>query len=81
MRVELEFSEDTLSSLRQTPDGFASEMRLAAAAKWYELGRLSQEQAAAVAGLSRADFIDAMRRLGVAAIQATPEELRQELDL
>ena len=81
MKVELEFSEETLSALRQTPDTFAAEIRLAAAAMWYELGRISQEKAAAVAGLSRADFIDELRKLGVPAIQVSPEELQDEMDL
>lgn len=81
MKVELDFSEEMFSSLRQTPEVFASEMRVAAAAKWYELGRVSQEKAAEIAGLSRADFIDALKNLGVSAVQTTPEELRRETDL
>ena len=43
--------------MRFDPDQFADEMRLAAAAVWYEQGKVSQELAARIAGLSRTDFL------------------------
>ena len=46
-----------------------SEMRLAAAVKWYEMGTLSQSKAAEIAGLSRAEFIDALNRFRVSPFQ------------
>lgn len=49
-------------------DGFVKEMRIAAAVKWYELGRLSQGKAAEVAGLSRSAFIEALSRFKVSPI-------------
>jgi len=58
---------------------FAREMRLAAAAKWYELDRLSQAKAAGFAGLSRSDFIDALARFNVSPIQETLGELSEGL--
>ncbi len=62
------------------PEAFVAEMRVAAAVKWYELGRLSQSKAAEVAGLCRADFLDALARYEVSALQYTVEELRAELE-
>jgi predicted HTH domain antitoxin len=53
-------------------------MRLAAAAKWYELRLVSQERAAQIAGLSRAEFIDALGRLGVSPFQCEREEVVEE---
>lgn len=79
MKLEIEVPESAFSSLRQTPERFASELRLAACIKWYELGRLSQAKAAEIVGLSRAEFIDALRDYGVAAIQVDSGSLRQEL--
>lgn len=79
MRLILDIPEEAFSSMRQSPKGFASEMRLAAAAKWYELGQLSQAKAAEVAGLSRADFIAQLFRFGVSPIQLRPGELAAEL--
>lgn len=54
-------------------------MRITAAVKWYELGRLSQGKAAEVAGLSRSAFIDALSRLKVSPIQITDTEMSKEL--
>ena len=58
-------------------EGFTAS--IAAAVKWYELGIVSQEKAAEIAGLSRADFISALNRLHVSPLQYSPEELREEL--
>ena len=52
---------------------------MAAAVKWYEVGELSQGKAAEIAGLSRAEFIDALSRFKVSPFQYTAEELEEEL--
>lgn len=71
--------ESVFAALRKDPAEFASEMRIAAAVKWYELGMVSQEKAAEIAGLSRAEFINALNRLHVSPLQYSPDELREEL--
>ena len=63
--LAVELPESVFSALRQSPQEFVKEMRIAAALKWYELGQLSQGKAAEVAGLSRADFIEALSRFQV----------------
>ena len=63
--LAVELPESVFSALRQSPQEFVKEMRIAAAVKWYELGQLSQGKAAEVAGLSRADFIEALSRFQV----------------
>jgi predicted HTH domain antitoxin len=55
-----------------------TEMRLAAAVKWFELGLISQAKAAELAGLSRQEFINSLGRFQVSPIQMTPEELTAE---
>ncbi len=77
--VSLEISTTTFAALGESPDEFVREMWIAAAVKWYELGRLSQGKAAEVAGLSRSAFIDALSRFEVSPIQITDEELAKEL--
>ena len=78
VQVLVEVPEGALASLRQDPAGFAREMRLAAAVKWYELRLLSQGRAAEIAGLSRAEFIEALGRFGVSPFQETADELIEE---
>jgi len=77
--ISLEIPNTTLAALGESPDEFVKEMRIAAAVKWYELGRLSQGKAAEVAGLSRSAFIDALSRFKVSPIQINEKELAQEL--
>ena len=78
-QVVMELPEGAFSALRVEPAELAREMRLAAAVKWYELGRLSQDKAAELAGLSRIEFIDALGRFKVSPIQETLEELAEGL--
>ncbi len=79
VQVSIEFPETVFSALRQTPAVFVREMRLASAAKWYELGQLSQSKAAEVAGVSRQEFLHSLARFNVSPFQVTPEELEEEL--
>lgn len=77
--ITIQIPDSVLPVLHLDPDGFAQEMRLAAAIKWYELRRVSQEKAAEIAGLSRADFITAPLLAKVSPFQLTPEEVQEEL--
>jgi len=77
-QLTFDMPESAFSVLHQAPKEFAQEMRVAAAVKWYELGRLSQGRAAEIAGLTRAGFIDALSRYKVSPFQYTAEELAKE---
>lgn len=77
--VTLDFPETVFSALRKAPQEFGEEMRRAAAVKWYELGWISQEKAAEIAGVSRAEFLDLLSRFRVSPFQYDPEELAEEL--
>ena len=54
-------------------------MRISAAVKWYEMGQISQSKVAEIAGLTRAEFINALFRYQVDFMQYTAEELAEEM--
>ena len=72
--VEISLTEETLASLGFEPEALAAELRLAAAAKWYELGRVSQEVGAQVAGMSGGEFLTALSLLQTSPMQESAEE-------
>ena len=78
VQVVLELPEEVFSALLRTPEAFVSEMRLAAAVKWYEIGEISQSKAAELAGVSRQEFLASLARFNVSPFQVTPQELAQE---
>ena len=79
-KVMMEFNEGVLPALQKSPKEFASEIRLLAAAKWYELRLVSQEKAAEIAGMNRLDFLLAISRLGVSPFQYTAEDVLKEVE-
>ena len=78
VQMTIELPQGIFSALRQEPDVFLREMRLAAAVKWYELEQVSQAKAAEIAGISRAEFLDALGRFNVTPFQLTVDELIAE---
>lgn len=80
VQMTIDMPEDALTAMRKGPQDFARELRLAAAVKWYELKTLSQERAARVAGLSRAEFLEALARFGVSPFQYGADEILEEAE-
>lgn len=80
VNVTIELPRELFSALRQEPEQFVREMRLAAAVKWYETQQVSQAKAAEIAGVSRAEFLAALAHFGVTPFQVTADELVQEAD-
>ena len=78
--VSIHLPAEVFSALRRSPEEFAQEMRLAAAIHWYSRGEVSQEKAAAIAGLDRADFLAALAREEVDVFVVDLEELKREIE-
>ena len=80
MTVTVDLPESAIKALdAKTSDDAVAKLRLAAAMKLYELGRLSTGAAADLAGLGRVEFLDRLAEFGVNAFQESPEELAHEL--
>jgi predicted HTH domain antitoxin len=58
---------------------FARELRFLAAAKLFELGRLSSGKAARLAEMDRVSFLYELARIGVPAINLRDEEIDAEI--
>jgi predicted HTH domain antitoxin len=80
VQMTIDMPEEALAALRKDPESFTRELRLAAAVKWYELKLVSQERAAKVAGISRAEFLGALGRFGVSPFQYTADEMIEEAE-
>lgn len=79
MKITLEVPDASLSITRQRPEEFARSLRIAAAVKWYELGRISQSKAAELIGCNRIEFFNHLREYEVPFLQVSANDLEQEL--
>jgi len=78
--VAMDLPEDVFSALRRSPEEFAREMRLAAAMLWYSRSVISQEKAAEIAGLNRAEFLRALARNEIDVFVVDFDDLEREVD-
>jgi predicted HTH domain antitoxin len=77
--IQIELPDEVLLSLKETPESLTKVIRMAAAAKLYELGKLSSGRAADLAGLPRVSFLQALGQYDVPIFDLTAEELGQDL--
>lgn len=66
-------------AVQTTTEELEAEIRLMAALKMFELGKLSSGKAAQLAGMSRVAFLEACGRYRVAVFNYPPEDLEAEL--
>lgn len=77
----LDVPEETLLSLRMSDAAAAMEIRLAAAMKLYELGRLSSGSAARLAGIPRTVFLNRLADYGIDTFVLSEEEIAEQTPL
>ena len=71
--------DEIFLSFKETPNEFSRRIRLTAAAKLYELGKLSSGRASELAGISRVSFLQSLAYYGVPIFDLSEAELRQDL--
>jgi predicted HTH domain antitoxin len=80
-QVTLEVPDETVLALRIAPERAGEELRLAAAMKLYELGRLSAGAASALAGLPKPAFLARLSSYGISSFELSQEEITAETGL
>jgi predicted HTH domain antitoxin len=79
--ITLSIPDEALVALKVNPEQMGAELRLAAAIKLYDLGRLSSGAAAKLAGVPRVVFLTKLADYGVATCRLTEEQLERETRL
>ncbi|MFO7680356.1 MAG: UPF0175 family protein [Chloroflexota bacterium] len=78
-QITIDIPEKVLLAEKSDEVAFGQEMRLLAAIKLYELGRLSSGRAADLAGMSRVEFLLILGRYRVFPLLDELEELEQNI--
>lgn len=76
--ITIQVPEDSLLALKWSSDEAGNGLRMAAAIKLYEMGRLSSGAAAGLAGVPRVVFLSRLADYGVTTFQLTEEDLQKD---
>ncbi|MCC6558666.1 MAG: UPF0175 family protein [Polyangiaceae bacterium] len=77
--ISFDLPDDAALSMHVPAAELAQELRMAAAVKLYEIGRLSSGAAARLAGVPRVTFLAKLADYGVDTFRMTDEELARDV--
>lgn len=80
-QITVDIPDEMLVALKLTTEEVAESVRMAAAVKFFELGRLSSGAAAQLAGVPRPVFLSRLADYGVSTFDLTAEEMSKETRL
>ncbi len=80
-QILLEIPDEALLALKVSDAQIGDALRLAAAVKLFEIGRLSSGAAARLAGVPRTVFLTRLADYGVDTFRLTEDQLRRETRL
>lgn len=76
--LTIEYPEEILISLKESKADFSRELKIAAAAKLYELGKLSSGKAAKLAGMDKVSFLKVLGeyRISISSLEEFEEDMK-----
>jgi len=77
--ASVQYPEGLPQALKTSDEAFQRELGFLAAAKLFELGRISSGVAAQIAGVSRVEFLRRLDGYGIAAMDLQAEEIAAEV--
>jgi predicted HTH domain antitoxin len=77
--ITIQIPDKVLLAAKTDAESFARELTVLAAAKLYELGRLSSGRAAELAGMSRVEFLLGLQRYQVCPLSAELNDLEESI--
>lgn len=78
--VRIPYPDGLPQTMKLSDAEFSAEVRFLAAAKLYELGRISSGKAARMAGLDKISFLERLGRYNIPAINIQAEEIEKEIE-
>lgn len=78
--IRIKYPAGFENAVHITKDEFEQQIRLMAALKMFELGKISSGKAAELAGISRVEFFEVCGRYQVSIFNYSTEELEKELN-
>ena len=77
--IKMKYPSGFELAVHMTKEEMEHHIRLMAALKMFELGKVSSGRAAELAGMTRVDFLETCGRYNVSVFNYPPEEIEQEL--